>query len=196
MEFKNFLKQYDTPGCIILLEGKRNVPDEMQPMLEKLGELLCKKLKHSRFRNGNAQGADYFFSKGISNVNPDRLELILPYTSHRKNFFLSDNLHSLEDINLVNETEVVYQTKLNSKNERLIDLYINGNKGKFGIKGSYLLRDTIKVAGTNSGISKAAFAIFYEDFENPKSGGTGHTMKICEINDVPYIDQRVWMNWI
>jgi len=29
-----------------------------------------------------------------------------------------------------------------------------------------------------------------------KSGGTGHTMDVCEMNDVPFIDQRTWFEWI
>ncbi len=128
-------------------------------------------MRHSKFRSGNADGADYLFCKGVSSIDPDRLELILPYSTHRKNFLLTDNLHSLDDINLLNESDVVYQTKSNLKNKKLIDLYITGDRSKIGIKGSYLLRDTLKVTGTKTGISKEAFAIFYHDLENPKSGG-------------------------
>jgi hypothetical protein len=38
--------------------------------------------------------------------------------------------------------------------------------------------------------------LFYDDLANPKSGGTGHTMKVCEIENVPYITQTTWMNWL
>lgn len=196
MLLNEFISKFDIPNSIILLEGKRNVPAQEQPLLIKLGETLCKKTRYSKFRSGNADGADYLFCKGVSSVDSDRLELILPYSSHRKNFLLTDNLHSLDDIDLMNEGDAVYQTKSNSKNKKLIDLYINGDRGKIGIKGSYLLRDTIKVTGTNNGIPQAVFGVFYDDLENPKSGGTGHTMKMCELNNVPYLDQRIWMNWL
>lgn len=109
----------------------------------------------------------------------------MPYSAHRKKYLLSENIYSLDKIDLVKEPEVVYQTKTNSKNNRLIEFYVNGDRGRAGIKGSYLLRDTIKVIGTNSGLHKASFAIFYDDLIEPESGGIGHSIMICEFNIVP-----------
>ena len=34
------------------------------------------------------------------------------------------------------------------------------------------------------------------DLRNPKSGGTGHTMMMCDSQMVPYVDQKVWGKWI
>ena len=147
--------------------------------------MLCKELKYVKFRSGNADGADYWFCKGVANIDPKRLELILPYSAHRKKYLLSENIYSLDKIDLIKEPEVVYQTKTYSMNNRLIELYVNGDRGRAGIKGSYLLRDTIKVIGTNSGLLKASFAIFYDDLNEPESGGTGHSIMICEFNIVP-----------
>lgn len=138
MTLSNFIKNFDEEGSIILLEGKRNVHPKDEHKLSELGNMLCKKLQFAKFRSGNASGADYFFCKGVSDIDSKRLELVLPYSSHRKNYLLTDNLHSVDEMDLLQEPEVVYQTKSNKQNKKLIDLYISGNRGKTGIKGSYL----------------------------------------------------------
>jgi hypothetical protein len=69
-----------------------------------------------------------------------------------------------------------------------------GDKNRYTIKAAYIIRDTIKAVGTEN-IKPAAFGIFYDDLKNPKSGGTGHTMNICEQNGIPFVDQSVWFKW-
>ena len=54
---------------------------------------------------------------------------------------------------------------------------------RFAIKAAYILRDTIKAIGSNE-IAAATVGIFYDDLSNPRCGGTGHTMKICEQNAI------------
>jgi hypothetical protein len=195
MTFSEFKSTYDRPGSVILLEGKRDVKPEDKPKLTKLGEMLCKKLLYSEFRSGNADGADYFFCEGVANIDSKRLELILPYTSHKKSSRLTDRYHSIENIDMVKEPNVVYQAKANLKNRHLINKYVEGDRKKPGMQGSYLLRNTVKVTGT-SGIGSASFAIFYDDLKKPESGGTGHTMLMCKNINIPYIDQKIWMTWL
>lgn len=101
----------------------------------------------------------------------------------------------MDDINIAAEPDVIYQSKQNKKTEKLIDQYVAGNKDRYSIKAAYIIRDTIKVLGTHE-IKPATFGIFYEDFENPRSGGTGHTMNVCEQNNIPIIDQRTWFDWL
>jgi hypothetical protein len=48
----------------------------------------------------------------------------------------------------------------------------------------------------SQGISPAHFGIFYDDLRKPKTGGTGHTMIVCDNQLVPYVDQRIWGKWI
>ena len=79
--------------------------------------------------------------------------------------------------------------------EKLIDKYAAGDRGQFSIKAAYIIRDTVKAIGTET-IPPATFGIFYDDLKQPKSGGTGHTMQICEQNDISIIDQSVWMKWL
>lgn len=196
MNFPDFLQAHDHPNSIILLEGKRKVLPEDAPMLIKLGELLCRNMKHATFRSGNAPGADELFAKGVSKADPKRMEVILPYSGHRKQKAMGYDVRSLDEVSLVSEPEVTYHTRSNPGKARLVDEFIAGNSNSVTIKAAYLLRDTIKVIGTRSGIPKASFAIFYDDLQNPCQGGTGHTMNVCRENQVPFINQEVWMKWL
>jgi len=89
----------------------------------------------------------------------------------------------------------VYQSKSNKKMERLIDQFLAGNKTPYSIKAAYIIRDTIKAIGTED-IKPATFGIFYDDLSKPFSGGTGHTMNVCQNNSIPIIDQRIWFKWL
>ena len=79
MKFSEFIDTYNQSGTIILLEGKRNVKEEDKARLTAFGNLLAESLPLVSFRSGNADGADFFFSKGVASVNPERLQVIVPY---------------------------------------------------------------------------------------------------------------------
>lgn len=196
MNIKEFASQFNSINTIILLEGKRNVLEADQEKLIQLGTLLATHLPLVTFRSGNADGADFYFSKGVVKVASERLQVITPYDNHRQKQNKAYETISLDQIDLLNETEVVYQSKNNKKTKSLIDKYVGGAKDRFSIKAAYIIRDTIKVTGTKSGIPPATFAFFYDDLENPKIGGTGHTMSICDENNVSYLTQSQWFNWI
>ena len=147
------------------------------------------------FRSGNAEGADQFFSDGVTSFDPKRLEVITPYAGHRKKTNQAYHTISVEDINLLDEPEVIYQSKSNKKMENLIEQYVSGNKNNYCIKAAYIIRDTIKAIGTDK-ISPASFGIFYDDIDKPMTGGSGHTMNICKQNDIQIIDQSVWFKWL
>ncbi|MEO5569796.1 MAG: hypothetical protein ABIT08_00445 [Bacteroidia bacterium] len=195
MEFSQFINKYDFENSIVLLEGKRNVAPEDVNKLVQLGELLASKTKHIKFRSGNAEGSDFYFSSGVIKINAERLEVITPYSGHRKEKNNAYKTFPLDEINLLNEPEVIYQSKTNKKTGKFIDEFIAGKKNHLTMKAAYIIRDTIKVTGTST-IKPANFALFYDDLKNLKSGGTGHTMHICEINNVDYVDQRTWMKWL
>ena len=195
MKLVEFLMKYDFEGSIVLLEGKRNVLDNDKEKLFKLGVLLTEKSKFIKFRSGNADGADSFFAKGVSAIDGSRMELIVPYSGHRKNENNEYSTISLDSIDLANEQDVVLQSKRNLKTKKLIDKFVAGDSNRVTIKAAYIIRDTIKVIGTTD-IKPANFAIFYDDLAKPKTGGTGHTMNICKANNVEFIDQRVWMEWM
>jgi hypothetical protein len=196
MTFAEFITQFNSKNTIILLEGKRNVLESDKEKLIQLGNLLATHLPMVTFRSGNADGADFYFSKGVMQVAPERLQVITPYDNHRQKQNNAYETISLDQIDLVNEPEIVYQSKNNKKTKSLIDKYVGGAKDRFSIKAAYIIRDTVKVTGTNSGIPSANFAFFYDDLENPKTGGTGHTMEVCDVNKVPYLTQTDWEKWL
>lgn len=194
ISLSEFIEKYDKEGNIILLEGKRNVLESDQALLVKLGKVLSEKTSHLKFRSGNADGSDLFFSQGVASVDNSRLQVITPYAGHRQKHNQAYETIALDELQLAADDEVIYQTKTN-KTGKLIDSYVNGNRDRFSIKAAYLIRDTVKAIGTKE-IPAATFGIFYDDLENPLSGGTGHTMKVCQQNDIPIIDQQTWMTWL
>jgi hypothetical protein len=195
MTLNEFIKQFDKDNSIVLLEGKRNVLEEDKDKLITLGRLLASKTKRIIFRSGNANGSDQLFSDGVTAVDNKRLQVIIPYNGHRKETNQAYDTISLDDINLLAEPEVLYQSKSNKKTENIIDKFASGQKNRNTIAAAYIIRDTIKVIGTDD-IKPATFGIFYDDLENPKTGGTGHTMNVCEQNNIPLIDQKTWFKWL
>lgn len=195
MTLKDFLNQYDNENSIVLLEGKRNVLEEDKAKLQEIGKLLASNSKFMIFRSGNAEGSDQLFSDGVAAVDKKRLQVITPYSGHRVKTNRAYETISLDEINLALEPDVVFESKSNKKTEKLIDKFIDGDKNHFTIKAAYIIRDTIKAIGTND-IKPASFGIFYDDLDKPKEGGTGHTMNVCERNDIPIIDQKTWFNWL
>ncbi|MBP6234878.1 MAG: hypothetical protein KA270_01010 [Saprospiraceae bacterium] len=195
MTFIDFINKYDFPGSIVLLEGKRDVPNADQKSLTALGMKLAASTTFMLLRSGNAAGADHYFSEGVFQVAPDRLQVITPYTSHRNKGISSYRSIPLDNVNLMQEPEVVYQSKHNKKTANLIDKYVAGARDRFSIKAAYIIRDTVKAIGTTD-IPPANFGIFYDDLTNPMQGGTGHTMDVCHKNGIPVIDQSIWFDWL
>lgn len=76
-----------------------------------------------------------------------------------------------------------------------MDRYLAGERNQYTIKAAYIIRDMLKVLGTGN-LGPATFGIFYDDQENPRSGGTGHTMNVCDMNNIPFIDQKTWFDWL
>lgn len=195
MTFKEFVSQFDKDNSIVLLEGKRIVSDTDKEKLTALGKLLASKTIRMTFRSGNADGSDQLFSDGVTTIDNKRLQVIIPYSGHRQKTNKAYYTISLDDINFAADREVILQSKNNKKTEKLIDQFASGDKNHYTIKAAYIIRDTIKAIGTNE-IKPATFGIFYDDLENPMTGGTGHTMKVCEQNNIPIINQEVWFKWL
>ena len=195
MTLTDFINHYDKDNSIILLEGKRDVLEIDKEKLIKLGELLVSKTTKMLFRSGNADGADYYFSIGVTSIDNSRLQVITPYAGHRSNSNRAYETISLDEINITEESEVVYQSKTNKKTVKLIEKYVSGARDRYSIKAAYIIRDTIKVLGTHD-IKPATFGLFYDDLDHPKEGGTGHTINICEQNNIPTINQKVWFSWL
>lgn len=195
MTLQEFISKYDNENSVILLEGKRNVLDSDKEKLFLLGKLLTTKTSKMIFRSGNAEGADQYFSEGVAMVDYKRLQVITPYTGHRQKTNKSYDTIPLDQVDLLSNPEVIYHSKSNKKTENLIDRYVLGEKNRYTIKAAYIIRDTIKVLGADD-IKPATFGIFYDDLDNPQTGGTGHTMNVCSQMNIPFVDQKDWFDWV
>ena len=195
MKFTEFLSQYDRPGSIILLEGKRNVIDADQPKLLALGKLLASTMKHATFRSGKANGSDLYFSQGVASIDALRLEAVITFDGHRTKSNVAGRTLSLDEVDLSLYPDIVKFSALNKKTAGLLTRFMAGERNRFTSKVTFIIRDTIKVVGVD-GHPPIRFGIFYDDLSAPKSGGTGHTMEVCKQCQVPYADQKVWMDWI
>jgi hypothetical protein len=58
----------------------------------------------------------------------ERLQVITPYDNHRQKTNNAYETISLDQIDLTNEPEVVYQSKSNKKTKSLIDKYVGGTR--------------------------------------------------------------------
>lgn len=195
MTFQEYKNRYDYEGSVVITAGKRIVPEYDIPKLMGLGKLLASETKHILFRSGNAPGADCWFSEGIAGIDSKRLQAIVPYDSHRKKQNISYDTISLDSISLVADGEVIYHSRQNRKTAGLVDRYAAGERDRYSIKAAYIIRDTLMVTGAE-GIPSASCGIFYDDLENCRQGGTGHTMNVCISKGIQVIDQRVWMEWV
>jgi len=195
-ELNEYIKRLKNKSPIFLVEGKRKVKEEDKIMIVKLGEQLAKDFPNVIFRTGNANGADELFAQGISKVSPERLEFILPYKTHkRKKRIEKAKYYSLDEIK-ISEVVINQTIEMSGRNRKMIDLYLSGVRNNFTMKTPYLLRDTLKVLGMEPIISKADFGIFYDDLENPLTGGTGYTIKVCRKNNVQVVTQEIWVKWL
>jgi hypothetical protein len=194
MTLQDVLDSYDRPGMVILLEGKREVEAEDQPRLRRLGIVLAERTRHCRFRSGNAPGADACFSAGVAGVALDRLEVITPYATHRSRQKLAGTTYAVDSLTLT--PEVIVHTQAHPSTRRQLERYVAGARDRYAIKAAYVLRDTVKVLGCGEVILPAALGIFYDDLDQPRLGGTGHTMRVCDALGIPVLDQRVWMGWL
>ena len=196
MTFDKFLKDYDHPGTIVLLEGKRTVQDQDCHKLQKLGQLITLNSKHMIFRSGNASGSDELFIEGEKQVSSERVQLVTPFKGHRTKQSGSLYTYSMEECNVAGEEDVIYLSKQNKKTKNLIDQYVHGIRNPYTLKAAYIIRDTVKVTGVKDQLAPANFAIFYDDLEHPETGGTGHTMNVCRLKGIPYINQNIWIEWL
>jgi hypothetical protein len=196
MTLKDFIEKYDKPDAVVILEGKREVCPKDAEKIEQFGKLIAEKTQYITFRSGNAPGSDFYFTKGVTSIKPQCMQVVTPYSGHRKGSNSAYETVSLDDVNLADEHKIVRQSKLHDATKPLIDKYVSGERDQYSMKAAYIIRDTVKVTGLKNRILPATFGFFYVDLRNPESGGTGHTKEVCRMNSVPFVNQRVWFKWL
>jgi hypothetical protein len=197
-EFADSIKTKENP--MILLEGTRGLPEADRSLMIRLGEKLVRLLPNAIFRSGNAPGTDAAFSEGVQNIDASRMEHLVPYPGHRKRNALQPvKTVAFDEVPEDEKQEIIQRTIQASPDYRgLVNLYIK-NRGwsRHTAKLLYLLRDTLKVIGSRSlKLAPATCGIFYVSESEPLSGGTGHTIRVCQQNRLTVIDQSVWRDWI
>jgi hypothetical protein len=202
MTYQQFLQsvhQLNTQQPVILLVGKRQVAESDQPKLVDLGNKLATDLPQCLFRSGNAKGADALFTQGVLAVDPERMQVVLPYSGHqKKNRNSQSSYYALEPTQLAEEDPIVYKTieQVDPDRRRMIPGYLAGQKNRFTTKAPYLLRDTLMVIGDAAmGLAPVSVAIYYDDLEKPMQGGTGFTIRLCEQQRMLVKNQNAWMRW-
>ena len=192
--FRELVEETSQP--VILVEGTRNLPESDVDLLVKFAARLATLYPHAVFRTGNAKGSDEAFANGIKEVDPSRLQYVLPYARHRQK---SIDVHSFQ-IALTDMPDAVEERAADrtvQSSPQYKELLANRNAGpQMQAKARYLLRDTMKVIGAaETALSQATMAFFYVNREDPMKGGTGHTIRVCQKHGIPVAFQDEWMGW-
>jgi len=190
-ELLDLIRKQESP--VILLEGTRQVPEKDQAQLTALSAFLAKELPNAIFRSGNAEGSDTLFARGVESVDPTRMQVVTPTAGHRKKNLHPENyVVPLAKVSAVHEESLAYHTnEATPANRRIIDK--RNDVPQLKAKARYLLRDTLKVIGDpDNGLAPATAAIFYTKAD-PMSGGTGHTIRVCQQHNVPVFLQNDWL---
>ena len=180
---------------VILLAGSRKVPSNHWKKLTDTASFLAREFPQAVFRSGNAEGSDALFAQGINAIDPARLQLITPTKGHRKaqrhpvNYAIG-----LETVSAVHEETLAYHTNAATpKNARIIDK--RNEIPQLKSKARYLLRDTLMVLGdTENNLAPATVGLFFVDGD-PLAGGTGHTIRVCQQNQIPVFLPKDWWQW-
>ncbi|HMP73028.1 MAG TPA: hypothetical protein PKE55_07155 [Kiritimatiellia bacterium] len=184
---------------VVLVEGIRALPDHHIEPLRSFGSMLATRYPQTRFRSGNAPGSDAAFAEGVSRIDPTRLQIVLPYTGHRKSYVQTGaSLYALDGLPQAAEDRIsVATSRIGRDVGRLAKLYTaSGRTTSAGTKAAYLLRDTMKVLGAPEiGLPPVTVGIFYVNEADPLAGGTGHTVKVCAYHQIPVVFQEIWMDW-
>jgi len=197
MNFYDFTNLINSnPSPTILLEGSRTVADADKPKLIALGAKLTSAFPNAVFRSGNANGTDSLFAEGVLQVNPAQLELVLPNSKKLKSIHGEKRIY-LEQIDQAELKHIYQLTKQATPiNKSLIEFYETGKQGSPRYKAQYLLRDALKVTGSEKlNFKPATFGLFYLNSTKKTGGGTGHTIRICELQNVSVFLQSEWLNW-
>lgn len=187
----NEIKALNT-NPVIVLEGTRKLPENKKGILSEFAVELSQKIPNAIFRTGNAKGSDEAFAEGVIKNDAKRLQYIIPRENSRRKFrhknspfFSADKIpdHELKYL-------IEISNRASPKNSSMLNTALINKKGKAYELALYLIRDTMKICGSEYyNLAKADFAFFFVNEENPLSGGTGHTIQVCKLMNVKYKTQ-------
>lgn len=191
--FSQMIQQSEHP--ILLIEGKRIIPEEWYHKATALTARLAAQFPRLLFRSGNADGTDEAFSNGVKEVDPSRLQIVAPYRGHKqKKQYQSASYVYPDDMTPDWGQEILKQTLAATPGYAGLMASRHAN-AKLEAKARYIIRDTMKVAYRNGGFHAPTAALFYVNQEDPDSGGTGHTIRVCRNLGIPVLVQDDWGSW-
>jgi hypothetical protein len=199
-QMQQMLAGHERP--VILLEGTRNLPAGERDVLVRLAHWLCRQFPKALFRSGNAEGTDAVFADAVASHDPSRLELVLPHPGMgRARRPANVRCLSLDALPRAELEQIGAATRRAGRDAgRLADYYLSlvpPPKSAAASKATYLLRDTLKVVGSTAlGLAPSDLGIFFVNADRPAGGGTGHTIKVCQLHGVPVATQTEWATWV
>ena len=165
--------------------------------MERLAAQLMRSFPTMVARSGNATGSDHAWARGINVVAPERLQLVLPVRHYRAGTIAPANqMMALQEVPADD-----YASAKSQSREHYVSGRRSGPRAYDGLpdyKQNYLDRDALKVLGTKDYCGKrqnATVALFYLNPAKAQGGGTGHTVRLCEANQVPYFLSEDWLSW-
>jgi hypothetical protein len=186
-----------TASPVILLEGTRQLPAEKRQALADVGRRLAEAFPQAVFRSGNATGTDEAFAAGVATVPDASLQLALPTPGMgRSRRPAAATCLALDDLPLEERHHLARESFAASpENHRIFELYLRSQSGNPAYaKARYLVRDALKVHGSPTlGLAPATVALFFINNLGPTSGGTAHTIRLCDRQKVPVFTQRDWL---
>jgi hypothetical protein len=187
---------HSSQSPVVLLEGSRTVEDADKTKLAELGAQLARAFPNAVFRSGNATVTDSLFAEGVLNVNARQLELVLPNKSKLKGE-QGERRICLEQLDQSQLENICRLTETATPSHKsLVEFYRQGKNGSPRFKAQYLLRDALKVTGSEQlKFKPATIGLFYLNSTKKTGGGTGHTIRVCKLLDVPAVLQNEWMDW-
>lgn len=193
-EFSRLIESLEKP--IILLEGSRNVLEKDAEFLTKLAAKLTEELPNALFRSGGASGSDNLFTQGVLQVNREKMQFVLP--KPRKMDLDKTNTIFFDDLPESEQEQIfALTTQATSSYQSLIEFYKKKMLGRAFYKTQFLLRDALKVCGSETlNMSRADIGCFYVNSDKRGVGGTGHTIRVCQLLKVPVIEQTEWLRWL
>jgi hypothetical protein len=186
-----------TPHPVILLEGTRQLPADSRQSVSEVGSRLAAAFPQAVFRSGNATGTDEAFAAGVATVPGSMLQLVLPTPGMgRSRRPAAATCLALDDLPLEERHHLARESFAASpENHRIFELYLRGQSGNPAFaKAQYLVRDALKVHGSPTlHLAPASVALFFINNLGPTSGGTAHTIRLCDRQKVPIFTQRDWL---
>ena len=192
-EFKSLLA--GVPSPVILIEGVRAIPESDYPVARRFAIRMAQAFPAARFRSGNAPGSDQAFSEGIADIDAARLQVVLPYPNHRMSIRYPEAKYaSPQELAEPALAAMLRKTgAVSAETARLLER--REKTPSLKAKAQYLVRDTMKVTGFSDLFAKSHAALFYANLTDPFAGGTGHTIRVCIQEGVPYFLQDQWKQW-